>query len=52
MPLFPQRYAEIMGGQIPLGPDSATLPDGLSECRIGRLTAAEIGLYNLLMPRD
>jgi hypothetical protein len=50
VPLFPQRFAEIMGGQIPLSPQDAAMPKGLSECRIGRVTAAEIGLYDLLIP--
>ena len=49
-PLFPQRYAEIMGGQIPLSSQDAAVPNGLAECRIGRVTAVEIGLYNLLIP--
>ena len=48
VPLVPQRYAEIMGGQVPLGPDSAAMPKGLGQCRIGKTTAAEIGLFNLL----
>ena len=44
-PLFPQRYAEIMGGRIPLSAYDSVMPDSLSECRIGRKTAEEIGLF-------
>lgn len=43
-PLFPQRYAEIMGGQIPLSAYESVMPESLGECRIGRKTAEEIGL--------
>jgi hypothetical protein len=49
-PLFPQQYAEIMGGRIPLGPNSSAMPESLKQCRIGRLTATEIGFYRQLAP--
>lgn len=49
-PLFPQEYAEIMGGRIPLGPGSSAMPASLKQCRIGRLTATEIGFYQQLLP--
>ena len=49
-PLFPQRYAEIMGGRIPLGHGSSAMPRSLEECRIGRITAQEIGFYDQLTP--
>jgi hypothetical protein len=49
-PLFPQEYAEIMGGRIPLGPNSSAMPESLNQCRIGRLTAFEIGFYQQLLP--
>jgi len=48
IPLFPQRRAEIMGGAIPLSADSFSLPDSLHQCKIGRLTAREIGFWDKL----
>lgn len=42
-PLYPQQYAEIMVGEIPLSPRSGRVPDTLSQVRIGPVTAAEIG---------
>ena len=39
---YPQRYAEIMGGRIPLSPDKAVMPNGLDEVLIGPATALEI----------
>jgi len=42
-PRYPQARAEIMGGQIPLGPDESTMPDSLRETVIGPRTAREIG---------
>lgn len=47
-PLFPQSRAEIMGGRIPLTPVESIMPDSLAECRIGRRTAEEIGLFRKL----
>jgi len=44
-PLFPQTEAEIMGGGIPLSAYEAIMPTSLSQCRIGRKTAEEIGLF-------
>ncbi len=44
-PLFPQSQAEIMGGRIPLNAYEALMPASLSQCRIGRKTAEEIGLF-------
>lgn len=41
-PLYPQRYAEIMGGRIALAIDDAVIPKNLDYARIGPLTAAEI----------
>lgn len=49
-PVYPQRYAEIMGGRIPLDLGRSAMPASLDQCRIGRVTAAEIGLYALLTP--
>jgi hypothetical protein len=42
-PLLPQRYAELMGGRIPITPDRADIPPSLNLVRVGPLTAAEIG---------
>jgi hypothetical protein len=49
VPLFPQTKAEIMGGRIPLSAFESVMPQGLDECRIGRRTAEEIGLFNQLL---
>lgn len=43
-PLFPQRYAEIMGGRIALAEDDSVIPSGLKFAVIGTLTAKEIRL--------
>ncbi len=43
-PLFPQRYAEIMGGRIALAKDNAIIPKSLKYAVIGPLTASEINL--------
>lgn len=43
-PLFPQRYAEIMGGRIALAEDDAVIPKSLKYAIIGPLTASEINL--------
>jgi hypothetical protein len=45
-PLYPQRYAEIMGGRIALAKDDAVIPKSLKYALIGPLTAQEIGLAN------
>jgi hypothetical protein len=41
-PRFPQRYAEIMGGRIPLAADAAAIPANLLQVRVGDATAAEL----------
>ncbi|MGI9304991.1 MAG: hypothetical protein ACR2RB_20145 [Gammaproteobacteria bacterium] len=41
-PLYPQRFAEIMGGRVPLAPDRAAIPRRLNRVVIGPLTAREI----------
>ncbi|MGI9330550.1 MAG: hypothetical protein ACR2QB_07500 [Gammaproteobacteria bacterium] len=41
-PRYPQRYAEIMGGRIPVAPKSAEIPAELADTRIGDLTALEL----------
>jgi len=47
-PLFPQRRAEIMGGRIPFSAFSSMMPGSLEQCKIGRLTAEEIGFLDKL----
>jgi hypothetical protein len=42
-PRYPQRFAEIMGGRIPLSETRAEIPESLDETLIGAATAAEIG---------
>lgn len=44
MPRYPQRYAELMGGRIPLSPQLAVIPDSLKQARIGPESALEIRL--------
>ena len=41
-PLYPQRFAEIMGGRIPLSPQQSKMPESLAEVVVGVFTAAEI----------
>jgi hypothetical protein len=43
IPRYPQFFAEIMGGRIPVTRDSATIPESLQQALIGSLTATEIG---------
>ena len=43
-PLYPQRYAEIMGGRIARAENDAIMPKNLKYARIGALTASEINL--------
>ena len=43
-PLYPQRWAEIMGGRIALAEDDAVVPKDLRYVIIGPLTAQEIRL--------
>ena len=42
-PRYPQRYAEIMAGRIPLSVGRQVMPDDLSQVRVGPATALEIG---------
>jgi hypothetical protein len=37
-----------MGGRIPLSSFSSSMPESLEQCRIGRLTAEEIGFLKKL----
>lgn len=43
-PLYPQRWAEIMGGRIAIAEDDAVIPDSLKYTVIGPATAREIRL--------
>jgi hypothetical protein len=43
VPRYPQRYAEIMAGRVPLAPDRQEMPADLSQVRVGTATALEIG---------
>lgn len=43
-PRYPQRFAEIMGGRIPVATDDARIPGSLKHAVIGDLTASEIRL--------
>lgn len=42
VPLYPQRYAELMGGRIPENANESDIPQSLEEVRIGPATAMEI----------
>lgn len=42
-PLYPQDFAELMAGRVPVSRDKADIPAGLSETVIGDRTAMEIG---------
>lgn len=42
-PLYPQAFAEIMGGRVPLSPSRAEIPASLVEVVVGDATAREIG---------
>jgi hypothetical protein len=43
-PLYPQRYAEIMGGRIAIADNDSIIPKNLEYTLVGPATAAEIGL--------
>ena len=45
-PLYPQKYAEIMGGRIALAEDDSVIPQNLKFAVIGSLTASEINLID------
>jgi len=45
-PLYPQRYAELMGGRIAQAPDDAVIPQSLKYVLIGPVTASEIRLVD------
>ena len=41
-PLYPQRWAELMGGRIPISESEAEIPASLRKTLIGEITAKEI----------
>ena len=43
VPRYPQRYAEIMAGRVPLSADRQEMPDDLSQTLVGPTSAREIG---------
>jgi hypothetical protein len=42
-PLYPQSFAELMGGRIPLSSDESVTPESLRQVIVGEQTAREIG---------
>jgi hypothetical protein len=42
-PRYPQRFAELMAGRIPLAAGNARIPNSLQEVLVGPATATEIG---------
>jgi hypothetical protein len=42
-PPYPQRFAELMVGEVAIAPGAGRLPDGPGELAVGPATAAEIG---------
>ena len=42
-PRYPQEFAELMGGRVPLAEDQAEIPASLREVLVGEMTAREIG---------
>ncbi len=43
-PRMPQRFCELMAGRTPVSVSEARMPESLSECVIGPVTAREIGM--------
>ncbi|MFW2405240.1 MAG: hypothetical protein ACN4GT_10770 [Gammaproteobacteria bacterium] len=41
-PRFPQRFAEIMGGRIPVSASESRIPPSLQQARVGPATALEL----------
>ena len=42
IPRFPQQFAELMGGRVPLSATRAEVPEDLSICMVGAATAREL----------
>lgn len=51
VPLFPQRYAEVMTRNLVLAPGVERPPDALSELGVGKVTASEIGWTHSERPK-
>lgn len=43
VPLYPQSFAELMAGRIPISADQAEIPESLQQVLVGPITALEIG---------
>jgi hypothetical protein len=43
IPLYPQNFAELMGGRVPLSETQASIPKSLKQTLVGDKTAREIG---------
>jgi len=41
-PVLPQRYAELMGGRVPVSETRSIMPRSLNLVRVGKVTAGEI----------
>jgi hypothetical protein len=46
-PLYPQSFAELMGGRIPVSSAESTTPESLRQVIVGAKTASEIGWSKL-----
>ncbi len=46
-PLYPQSFAEIMGGRIPVSDTNSVTPKNLNKVVVGKMTAEEIGWLDL-----
>jgi hypothetical protein len=42
-PLYPQSFAELMGGRVPVSSSESTMPESLRQVIVGAKTASEIG---------
>jgi hypothetical protein len=42
-PLYPQSFAELMGGRVPVSSTESTTPESLQQVIVGAKTASEIG---------
>lgn len=45
-PLYPQSFAELMGGRVPVSGTESTTPESLRQVIVGAKTASEIGWKN------
>lgn len=45
-PLYPQEFAELMAGRVPISESRAEIPDSLAKTLVGDITAIEIGWTN------